>query len=104
MDIMITKIGRTVPVNWNLFDDDARGNAIVVGLGRILNDSVAGVKRDNFDSDDEFVAACLTKIETRLVNLANADRRTARTIKTVVREMTPDEMKAALESAGFLVA
>lgn len=103
MDIHVTKLNRNVAVPAESWDVDAKTNAFVVGLGRIINDAVAGIARANFETDEAFEAACMKRIDVRVANLANGDRRAPSTKKTVVREMTQEEMIAALAKAGLIV-
>lgn len=76
MQIHIAKLDRAFPINdFESWSAEAVRNAIVVGLGRILNDSVAGVALKDFDTREAFVQVCWKKITTRVDNLRNADVR-----------------------------
>jgi hypothetical protein len=96
MKIHIAKLSHDVVINdFDSWSPEAVRNVIVVGLGRILNDSVAGVARS--DNPATFHDRCLAKINTRLGNLRNADVRTPKSglVLTAEEEAAILEMRAA---------
>lgn len=78
---------------------------VAMGLTQSVNDTVAGVKRADFETDDEFRAACLAKYNVRLAQIidgnvpgtrAPADPRLAsyRKAADILGEMTADDIAA----------
>ena len=105
MQIHIAKLNLNVPVtDFDQWSPAAVSNAIVVGLGRILNDAVAGVARKDFKSDSDFRDFAMRKIQTRLANLRNADQRISspmtervRAVADKVDKISDEQFQALLE-------
>ena len=90
MLIRVTKLNRDINVPIESWDNEAWAklgdapaivNAMKVGLGRILNDSHAGILSKNYqgpNATQDYIKAVESAINTRVANLANADVRTAK--------------------------
>jgi hypothetical protein len=78
MQILCTKLNESFEVPFDSYSPEAKANAIVVGLHRIVNDAMAGVVRKDFPTgvagDEAFRDVGRRKVRVRLANLANADR------------------------------
>lgn len=99
MAIMIecTKLGEKFAVPFDEYSPEAKANAIVVGLHRIVNDAMAGVVRKDFPTgaagDEAFREVGRARVRVRLTNLANADRKVG---ADPLAAMTDDQLRAEL--------
>jgi hypothetical protein len=97
LKITCTKLGETFDIDWAGYSDEAKANAIVVGLHRIVNDAMAGVVRKDFPTgaagDESFRDVGRTRVRVRLANLANADRKTG---TDPLSAMSDDQLRAEL--------
>jgi hypothetical protein len=73
VDVLITKAARTESFNWEELPESSRAYAADYGLRQCIIDTVAGIARKDFNSDDEFHAAAWKVAEKRVNQLRSGD-------------------------------
>ena len=105
VSVKIAKLAETVDFDVEGLPAASLQYAITYGLTQSVNDAAASIARKNFETDEAFLAAVREKTDKRIEQVLSGDVPGSRAptdphaakARKLAKELTDDEMQAALE-------